>query len=470
MHVMSWVKGALHSHQHSGDPQRLKLAKRVSELKERVSDTEQLAKETHSPAASRLAHKTTLELGAAKRSLEEYDQERMRLGQPAPGSDSKLQELKKVAAQKEAKAEKLAKELDDQKKEKEEGKGDDAASSPDTPTDSAKGSPEAEADAEKAAADAASANSTETEEKMNTVTSEDVAKAQAKDSKTLAALKAKESSLKKKAKRLTKKAADISVKAQSQKSEVSVIKLKAENEKSEEKRSNLEKQITVEERKVGPLEEESEELTNEAKLARDASDIRLFDFKENVLSNAKEARMQNEALMEKEKKVFKDSKVHQAKMVKEEVEADDKIRLAQSTLKHAKLTNDPELVAKSSKLVSKAKEHKDEVGSEILKSGEALEASALRLQGLARKQSAAISEDFKEDIHKAIEGARKIRKKARVMIKAHKVERRLALKQSKAAALQASATEGAAAKAKKKSNDLYSEGEKNRQEGKGNCC
>jgi hypothetical protein len=277
-----------------------------------------------------------------------------------------------------------------------------------------------------------------------------VAKAQAKDSKTLAALKAKESSLKKKAKRLTKKAADISVKAQSQKSEVSVIKLKAENEKSEEKRSNLEKQITVEERKVGPLEEESEELTNEAKLARDASDIRLFDFKENVLSNAKEARMQNEALMEKEKKVFKDSKVHQAKMVKEEVEADDKIRLAQSTLKHAKLTNDPELVAKSSKLVSKAKEHKDEVGSEILKSGEALEASALRLQGLARKQSAAISEDFKEDIHKAIEGARKIRKKARVMIKAHKVERRLALKQSKAAALQASATEGAAAKAKKK--------------------
>ena len=43
-----------------------------------------------------------------------------------------------------------------------------------------------------------------------------------------------------------------------------------------------------------------------------AADIRLFDFKENVLSNAKEARMKNEALMEKEKKVFKDSKVHQA--------------------------------------------------------------------------------------------------------------------------------------------------------------
>ena len=93
MRTISWVKKAMQSRQHS-DSDRDKLKQKIGELQGRVSDTKELAEQTKSPAASKLAAQTQDDLARAMSNLERYDRT-LDLGEGKRDRSAKKSEVKK---------------------------------------------------------------------------------------------------------------------------------------------------------------------------------------------------------------------------------------------------------------------------------------------------------------------------------------------------------------------------------------
>jgi len=106
MHVISWVKKALHARQQA-DTQKVSMQKKVHEMQLRVKDTRALAEQTNSPNAIHLAEQTETDLAVAEGRLSNYErmEEARELGEQrgakkAPAKKAAKKAVKK-AAQKE---------------------------------------------------------------------------------------------------------------------------------------------------------------------------------------------------------------------------------------------------------------------------------------------------------------------------------------------------------------------------------
>jgi hypothetical protein len=86
MRVISWVKNTLKTRRGHTDTHRAKLQKAVAALQVRVDDTKELAQQTNSPAAQRLAKRTQSDLGEAMRKLRAYDA-KLDMGDAAPDKE-----------------------------------------------------------------------------------------------------------------------------------------------------------------------------------------------------------------------------------------------------------------------------------------------------------------------------------------------------------------------------------------------
>jgi len=359
--------------------------------------------------------------------------------------DSKLAALKKVASKKKAVAAELDKEMAAEQKAQADDKQRKAA------TDAGEEGTKSEEPAE--VSKEANNPLIEADEDIgkDAVSQENVIQAKADDAKRVARNKRNEKSAKSKAKSLTKKAFELKQKYNEEASTVTLAEDRAKLAPAGFRRTDLLSSVKKERKKARKLKMTVAYAQKDAALATDRADPKNFDFRENILYAAKEARMKNEVLLKKETSLFHDEKVKQATLVHEKVEADEKIQLAKSTRSHAEATNEKSLVEKSQKLVDVAKMHAGNVSDAILASAKSLQETAIKIQEAAKKQSAAVSEDFKKKIHDAIAHARKVRKKTQAIILAHKVDYRAAVASSKREGLIASASKGAAEKAQRKS-------------------
>jgi len=440
MHVMSWIKKALHRRQMNVDPKREALKKAVAALRERVHDTQMLSSQTDSPVASKLAEKTRQELGEARSRLELYESKE--------SDTEKLSNLKKVAADKKAKAENMEKELEDKKAEedkKEEAQAEAVAKA--AATNSTNGAAEKAKEKVKA----------EEEAEKNVVESESDAsakldQARAADAKAEQAQNTKVKEQREEAVKMQQTAAKSSLLAQTAASTAAEAEATLQSPPpgtSSAELSALKVTAASAKRKAKRLQKLADQETADADKAVARSDPRANLFKKHVLTIAQENRMANEELLRKEKVVFDEEKAKQAKFVEKKVENDEKIKMAESTLSHAEMTGDADLVTKAHELVNAAHLQASRVNKDVAKSTNALEKSATQLQKVARKQAEHISDDYKEKIHEVIVDGRKMRKKARKMVRAHKVKAMFAKKAAKEASVKASAAAGAIAKAKK---------------------
>jgi len=445
MHVMSWIKKALRDSRGQVDPKHEALKRAVKALKQRVQDTQVLSAQTHSPVASELARKTETELGEAQHRLRLYE-----------SKDGKLDDLKKVAADKKAKAESMQKELDDkQAAEDAEAEKEEATAAGSAAGATAAGSA-AGASTEVKQEKAESKAEAEAKEENKAVESEDDAqakllKAKEKDAAAEGKHKAKIISLNEKAKAMHQKGANLSVKAQTAAADATeaMTALKA-GDISPAELASMRRHADAQKRLATKLQKKADAATLEAENADQQADPRINKFKGNLRTMAQEARIENEGLLRQEKEVFDEEKATQAKLVEQKVEGEEKIRMAQSTLSHAEETEDTELVKKAHELVLAAGDQAQKVDKEVVASTLKLSKSAKTLQKLAHKAAENVADDYKVRIHDVITKGRAMRKTVNTMMRAQNVKKNLAKRQAKEAGVKASAAYGAVLKAKKR--------------------
>merc|ERR1719460_162823 len=128
----------------------------------------------------------------------------------------------------------------------------------------------------------------------------------------------------------------------------------------------------------------------------------------------------------------------------------DKVRIAKSTLKHAKVTKDKALISKTHSLVTTAMRQAHKVTAKVGKASKGLMAATERLQKLGAKEAKKLSGLYKEKIRRVVVHAKHLKTRARRVLKAHKAQEKKARKASKVALAQASAAVSASEKAHNK--------------------
>jgi len=448
MRVIKWVKQALHS-QHSSSVQAAKQQRRIAELRQRANDAQLLAEQTQSPEAVQLVHKMQHDLAEALDTSED---------------GSKSSEGKKTDQ---------GKKTDIGKKAAKEKKADKGTN----PSKAAQGDGHSENSSKKfkevAGKKKKSRNKLAGElkelqrkrERVNIKTKPAKLRVSEKEMKAMdsskekrtkkmnALAKKKEKDLKRNAKKLDKESAKDAEKARTEAADASLTKNMMKMATNGRKQEKLESKFSHQKKKEKIMEKVARAAARKAATAEQAAAYKPLSFEVNIATDASQLKERNEKLIETEKRALAKLEKRQNVLVHKKVAAIEKVHLAEGTLSHAKLTKDPKLIKNAMELVAAAKKHSKQITADVTKAGKALTTSGQKLAKLGAQQSNSLAGVVKERIRRTVQAARKLEKRARLVILAQKAKMRASKRTAKAMGEQAAAAGGAADLARKKATD-----------------